>query len=151
MYLKANGGKQPSDDYEIPCLMGACYFMHKDWFRHIGGLWGNKFWGSEEPFLSLKTWLAGGEIRLAKTVRVGHQFREAAPYATDSRYTAYNKLRSIITLLPERHRNFLISKMPDAPAAMSLVGLDMPEIERERNRLRGIFKRSIADFVNSSG
>ena len=134
------------DDYEIPCLMGACYFMRKEWFLHIGGLCGNKFWGSEEPFLSLKSWLAGGEVRLAKTVRVGHKFRDTAPYSTDIRYPAYNKLRSMMVTLPERHRNRLISFMPEAAAAMPLIQRDLVEIEAEQQYYRSVAKRDIGWF-----
>lgn len=63
-----------------PALMGACYCSNKKWWNHIGGLNGLVLWGSDEPLISIKTWLAGGQILLMKDLYVGHVYRSKAPY-----------------------------------------------------------------------
>lgn len=45
-------------------IIGASYFIHKTWYDRIGGLDGLIGWGGDEQFLSLKTYLAGGECRV---------------------------------------------------------------------------------------
>lgn len=49
------------DYYEIPCVLGANYGISLNWFKTLKGFEGLKMWGSLEPFLSLKSWLAGGK------------------------------------------------------------------------------------------
>ena len=141
----------PGDDYEISCLMGACYFMHKEWFLYLKGLEGNKLWGSEEPFLSLKCWLAGGKVKLMKDVKIGHKFRNTAPYNTDTRYPLYNKLRAIKTLLPTELYQFLLNKMPDdfiKIQTLELIEQDKNEIINEQEYYKTIFKHDINWFCD---
>lgn len=101
----------PEDDYEISCVMGANYFMHKSHFFKIRGYADLRAWGSEEPCLSIKTWLSGGEVRLNKNVKIGHMFRNNAPYTTNIKEIIYNKIRLAQTLLPEDLARILISKL----------------------------------------
>ena len=61
---------------EIAAIMGACYFISREWFFKLDPLRHLRLWGGDEQELSLKAWLAGGEIRLLKNVRIGHKFRE---------------------------------------------------------------------------
>lgn len=94
----------PADDAELSCLMGACYVMPKQWFLHLDALRYLRSWGCDEQMLSLKCWLAGGDIRLMKPVEVGHVFLqgdERPPYKTPVGHIAYNKLFLRHTLLPE--------------------------------------------------
>jgi len=67
---------------EIPCALGAFYFTSKDYYNKIGG-WdtitnrrfqGHMYWGSLEPFISLKSWLYGGGVTLYPEIEVGHVF-----------------------------------------------------------------------------
>jgi glycosyltransferase involved in cell wall biosynthesis len=138
--------REEEGNYQIPCIMGACYFMHRDWFFYIRGLETNRMWGYEEPFLSIKTWLAGGEVRLMRDVRIGHQFRESASYSTEWSKVFYNKIRYIHLLLPDKLRDDLISKIPDGPAksqAIAEVQRDMPQILEEKAYYASIFKHDI--------
>jgi glycosyltransferase involved in cell wall biosynthesis len=88
------------DDFPIASLMGACYVMSKAWFDFIGGLRLLRGWGSDESLLALKTWLAGGECRAMKCVRIGHQFRQASSYVTPSWQMLWNKMAIAHTCLP---------------------------------------------------
>ena len=60
-------------EYEIPCILGANYGFSKKWFDHIKGLHGLKMWGTSEPFLSMKTWMAGGKCKIATDIGIGHK------------------------------------------------------------------------------
>lgn len=132
-------------EYEIPCLMGAIYAMRADWFFHIGGLRLLRGWGSDEPYLSLKTWLAGGSIRLLKSFVVGHQFRTNASYTTEAWMPLFNKLVSIITLMPDAECSRLISKLPAGPdllIAQRQVRLDAGQVLSDQAWNRRIFTRT---------
>lgn len=135
---------EEGDDYEVPCLMGGAYFVRRDWFFKIGGLEHNRMWGSEEPSLSIRTWLAGGSVRLAKDVRIGHMFRSRSPYATDMSYLYYNKLRAMKTMFPNDAYEYLKSKMPADGSTMSALrtlAMDPGSVEIERR-----YNLSIAKF-----
>lgn len=138
------------DDYELSCLMGACYFFNKKWFFHIGGLKANRQWGCEEPYLALKTYLAGGSIRMMKGVRIGHKFHHnSTPYRVELHWKNYNKARSIMTTCNAEEARFLISKLKSerewARTEMQL-RLDKAEIEVEHDYNQKIFCRDLSWF-----
>lgn len=138
--------EKTGDDYEISCLMGACYFFHKSWFMYIKGTASLKMWGSDEPLLSLKTLLAGGEIRLMKSVKIGHKFRPSSPYATSIKYIIYNKLRSMRMLLPPELYQKLSSKIPEdinKILAVEMMNSDVNEIDKEKEYYQSIFTKDI--------
>ncbi len=90
---------------EIPCLLGAFYFTTKSWYNHIGGFDGeHKRWGCLEPWISIKTWLAGGSIHVLSDLETGHVFNK---YGDGSSVNGrgdmawYNKLFVAYTQLPE--------------------------------------------------
>jgi glycosyltransferase involved in cell wall biosynthesis len=136
--------EQDGMEYEISCLMGACYFFHKSWFFHIGGTKSLKMWGSDEPLLSVKTYLAGGAIKLMKDVRIGHKFRNVASYSTPDAYIIYNKLRSMKMLFSEDIYEILKSKISNSgnkEEALRMIEADQEEVEIERNYYKKIFVR----------
>ena len=130
------------DDYEISCVMGACYFIHKEWYFHIKGLEQTMMWGSEEPILSMKTWLAGGEVRLMKSVRIGHKFRDVASYSTNASHIQYNKLAYSYMLLPKEMYNVLVDKFPTdehTMGALQLVEQNKKILDEEKEYYKSIF------------
>jgi len=84
--------KVQDGEYEIPCVLGANYGFSKDWFNYIMGFSGLQMWGSSEPFLSIKSWLAGGCCKITTDIEIGHGFRSNAPYTTNIWHLIYNKL-----------------------------------------------------------
>ena len=82
----------------------------KDWFFHIKGLGQTMMWGSEEPILSVKSWFAGGDVRLMKSVKLGHKFRDQSPYSTNFSHIHYNKIAYMYMLFPPELYEFLKSK-----------------------------------------
>ena len=74
--------KKSDSPYPISCLMGAFYFTSKAHYQHIHG-WdteitnkyvGHRNWGSLEPYISLKSYLAGGGCVLYPNILAGHIF-----------------------------------------------------------------------------
>jgi glycosyltransferase involved in cell wall biosynthesis len=134
------------DDYEISCVMGACYFIHKDWYFHIKGLEQTMMWGSEEPILSIKTWLAGGEVRLMKSVRLGHKFRNSSPYSTNVSHIHYNKLAYMYMLFPTDLYGKMVNKFNNdgnRQAALNLVEKNKVILDVEKEYYKTIFQYDI--------
>lgn len=98
---------------EVPCLMGACYVVPTKLFFKIGGLFGLRKWGSDEPFLSMKIWLSGGEILMAADVEIGHKYRgdAPAPYRTEVWEIYFSKLRSIMVLFNEPEVRYFMARL----------------------------------------
>jgi len=138
--------RKDENNYEISCVMGANYFMHKSHFFKIRGFSELRAWGSEEPCLSLKTWLSGGEVRLNKDVKIGHMFRDSAPYITNIKEILYNKIRMSKSFFDKEFSDKLISKIPDdinKKSALELVGREHKIIEEHKNYYKSIFVRDI--------
>lgn len=67
---------EPEDGQELAACMGACYFVSRDWFLTLSPTRFLCPWGCDEQALSIASWLAGGSVRLAKEVKIGHKFSE---------------------------------------------------------------------------
>lgn len=65
---------------ETPSILGATYAMSKRWWNEIRGLQNLYYWGSDEPWLSLKTFLLGGRCRMFKNWGIGHLYRQIPTY-----------------------------------------------------------------------
>ena len=141
--------KKNEDNYSISCLMGAIYFIQKKFFFKIRGLSDLKMWGSDEPCLSIKTLLSGGEIKQLKNVKAAHVFRGSAPYITNDKYLIYNKIRMAKTLLPEDIGNRIIEKIiknNNFNEAMTLINNETKIIEEYKNYYKSIFTKTIQDI-----
>ena len=141
--------EKPGDEYSVSCILGANYFFSKEWFMHIHGLKGLVSWGSSEPALSLKSYLAGGDCKITKKIEIGHVFRDNAPYETPVSSLIYNKAYLLKTIFPKELEDKLMAYVPkDANFnnAMKIINANMAEIESERAYYQSIFKCSIYDF-----
>lgn len=135
--------------YEIPCVLGANYFFSKKWFEYINGLKGLQMWGTSEPFLSLKTWFAGGKCKIRTDIKIGHRFRDHAPYTTGISHLVYNKIFLAKTILPTDLENKLIIHIPNDinfKRAMSDINKDSAIIDEHRTYYDRIFKFSVYDY-----
>lgn len=103
---------QGTGAYPIPCVLGANYGVSRDWFQYIRGLHGLRMWGGSEMFMSLKSWLAGGSCKINADVKIGHKFRDEAPYSTGVWNLIYNKIFICKTILPENLGEYLLNKIP---------------------------------------
>lgn len=151
-YMEPKWTRPFNDDEEIPCMLGAVYFLPTEFFFHVGGLRMLRGWGSDEMFLSLKWWLAGGEIRMLRTVRVGHQFRNAspAPYRTDLWKLDYNKLMTALVTMPKGAAQRIMELAPntrEVDYARNRIAEDAGHIQAERALLLAIQRESFDWFL----
>ena len=109
----------------VPCIIGAFYVTTKSFYQSING-WdtdgglskGHQHWGGLEPWISIKTWLAGGECRVIKSLEVGHVYGRLTHTGgvmsnrgvrADLRW--YNKLFMVHTLFMEDEKKGLLGMM----------------------------------------
>jgi len=86
--------------YEIPCILGACYGVKKSWYQYIDGFWGHRQWGTLEPYISLKSWLFGGNCKVAPYIETAHIFKRTGTHNITQENVMFNKLL-VATLLFE--------------------------------------------------
>jgi polypeptide N-acetylgalactosaminyltransferase len=68
----------------------------KKWWLTIGGMDSDlSIWGGENIEISLRTWLCGGEIRVARGSKIDHAFRTKFPYKVDG----YAYRRNIVRIV----------------------------------------------------
>ena len=66
----------------------------KDWWTTIGGMDdGLEIWGGENIEVSLRTWLCGGDIVVARGAVVFHAYRNAFPYHVNTTVVLRNLAR----------------------------------------------------------
>ncbi len=83
------------------CVLGAFYATSVNWWNHIEGLNGLVKYGLDEPLMSIKTWLAGGECLIFKDWGVGHLYRSKANYHVPIYKMNYNQIYLIHIFAPE--------------------------------------------------
>lgn len=138
-------------EYKIGCILGANYFFSRDWFLRIHGLKGLKSWGSSEPVMSLKSFMAGGDCRITKNIEIGHVFRDNAPYATPIADLVYNKIYILKTIFPKELEDKLMAYIPkdiNYNAAMRMIESNKDIILSEKAYYESIFKYSIYDYCS---
>lgn len=99
--IEAKWMKRNEGIYEIPCVLGAAYGVSTDWFKHLRGWEGHKYWGTAEPMLSLKSWLAGGSCKMASHIETGHIFGRKSVNNVPYSILLYNKMFIAKTILPK--------------------------------------------------
>jgi glycosyltransferase involved in cell wall biosynthesis len=150
------GEKPTTDESPIPAVMGASYFIHREWFFELDPLRHLRMWGGDEQELSLKAWLAGGEIRLLNTVRIGHLFREgkvSSSYVMPW-HVLYNKLFIAHTCLPPELAMRIHAKFQrelQFSMALSAIRNDWHLLETARSYNLKIFEQSFEWYLEAFG
>jgi glycosyltransferase involved in cell wall biosynthesis len=113
--------KKSDEPYEISCLMGAFYFMKREFYEKTYGwdtiegqrLIGHQGWGKLESYLSLKARVYGGKCIVYPNIRVGHVFakfnEDEPPRAIRDDLKWFNGLFMAHTMLEESFRDELIN------------------------------------------
>lgn len=96
-WLKAEWNVRPRGDGPttyVPCVLGGCYAVHREFMLSYGGYRGLHRYGGEEPLISIKSWLSGGSCQIINGVMIGHIYRggKPAPWKDTARYFHFNKL-----------------------------------------------------------
>jgi len=97
-----------SDDEYVPILSGGLLGMSKRWWNETGGYDQQMIgWGGENLDQSLRSWLCGGEIMMAKDSFVAHMWRKPEDPRTRAKYqvkagaAAKNRLRAAVAWFGE--------------------------------------------------
>lgn len=114
---------EKKDCYEIPCVLGANYFMRKRWYQYIRGFKGLEYYGGICVYLSLKSWAFGGKCKIIKDVEIGNIYRTTKPYEDIMDSLVWNKVFTAFVLLSQED------------AEKILHGLDKLYYDIIRNRL----------------
>lgn len=100
---------------EIPCVLGAMYFCSKKWFNYIGGLEGLHSYGADEQFLSLKTWMFGGKVKIIKDVHIANVYRPIKTYCDNLEDYFYNTVFIGFVLFDWKTANMQLERIMDSP------------------------------------
>jgi len=140
--------EEEEEEYDIPCVLGAFYGVNKDWYDYIKGFKHHKYWGTLEPYISLKSWFAGGGCKLVKDIEIGHIYTRPNNQATPD-ILIYNKLVVALLLFPRDKALIFINYLGDNPnvakAKSDLLSV-IDDITKTRNYLEKIFERDIHWF-----
>lgn len=93
--------EQDKEVVPVSCVLGAVYASSKVWWDKIKGLWGLVKYGLDEPLMSIKTWMAGGEVLLIKNWGVGHLYRSKSKYPVSPVQVDRNQLFLIHLFSPK--------------------------------------------------
>jgi len=77
-----------SDDDWVPTLSGGLLGISKEWWHETGGYDVHmRGWGGENIDQSMRTWLCGGEMKMAVGSEVAHMWRIASEPKTQKKYS----------------------------------------------------------------
>lgn len=97
----------------IVCVLGAGYACSKKYWQYLKGLDGLVYYGSDEPYISMKVWMEGGSCKLLNDIVIGHIYRANGriPYKTEMKFWLYNRLLIVELLFPEQLKKKLLAKV----------------------------------------
>jgi len=79
---------------ETPSIAGHCFMFTKQWWLESGKFDpGLRQWGCENIEFSLRTWLCGGTVEVARKSVVAHWFKDKFSYTVDADILLANKAR----------------------------------------------------------
>lgn len=148
--------KEKDEIYQLPCVLGAFYGINTYWYKMLRGFRGHRYWGTLEPFISLKSWFAGGDCMCAPDIEVAHIFKGGSnrpSHTTLAHDLLYNKLAISRILFSEdvadKFINFLKGRPQyttdslDMQMAEAIFEANRDKIYSEREKFRDIQTRDI--------
>ena len=106
------------DIEDVPCVIGGAYAFDANWHKYLNGMTGMIGNGVGETFLSIKSYLAGGDCKLIKNIKIGHDFEKigydfekiGCDFEKQDMY--YNKIFMSQTILPMEMTSALLTLLP---------------------------------------
>ena len=140
-----------SKNQEVSSILGACYFISREWYDHLLGFSLHRYWGTLDSMLAMKSWLAGGSCRVATGINVAHVFNRSS-FGRTSDWFMYNKIMNVKTLFPDKEEELLswIRYQDGYEAGLSIVN-SYPlnqEVQSVKGYLQSIFVRDYDWYVN---
>lgn len=134
--------KRSSESYKIPCILGACYGIKKEFYNHVDGWFGHRQWGTLEPYISLKVNRFGGQTRIAPYIETGHIFKlkDSNFHGVEMTNIIYNKLLVLELLFEGEEKDDLFNHIPDTilkKKALALIEkMDLSDKIKEYQKLK---------------
>jgi glycosyltransferase involved in cell wall biosynthesis len=126
----------------VPCVLGAFYAFTKNHWKNIGGLDGLSGYGFDEPYMSLKTWLFGGECYVIKDFYVGHLYRQKSTAGSLSVDFYANQLFMVDAFEEDFER-----RMQDLKNIKEIAGVEMYLRAKNRYRNRHAKVTPVIDYI----
>ena len=95
----------------VSCVLGAAYLISKEWWEYIRGFDGLYIYGLEEPYMSVKTWLLGGQCFVVKDWGVGHIYRNQNPAPVTVNDIEANRIFLINVFLEPDERDMYLMQL----------------------------------------
>lgn len=106
----------------VPCMSGGLFAISKRWWHESGEYdYGMNMWGAENIEQSIRVWLCGGEIYVARDSRVAHLFRRKFPYAVNNTEIYINKVRTVEAWFDE-YKEYYYAADPGAKRFIPFMG-----------------------------
>lgn len=106
----------PKDDrtglIEVPVILGAITGLKRAWYLHIDGCAGHKIWGTLDPYLSLKSWMFGGNCLCDKDIYTAHIFKTKSIHNIPQSAIYHNKIWVASVLFDDPIKSWLLSYLP---------------------------------------
>eukprot|EP00795_Rhopilema_esculentum_P014779 gene14779-5885_t len=125
--------KTSIDPIRSPTMAGGLFAIERKYFFYSGAYDRQlTYWGGENVEMSFRLWMCGGGIEIIPCSRVGHVFREQAPYKSPDGSTDHNSIRVAEVWLDE-YKDIFYSFRPNLKASM---GGDVTDRLKLRKRLK---------------
>jgi len=142
--------KEMPEGDEIDCAYGGSYALKRSWWNKIHGLDLIQGRGGCNQFLSLKTWMAGGSVRVIKDVTIGNIYRVDCSYAVTVASILYNRIM-IMSVLYGTHKGLdtlqSYKRYREYEILKSMFARNLGILTRENKYMRKIKKGSINNHL----
>lgn len=112
------------DDFNdlVPCMSGGLFGITRKWWHESGEYdYEMRMWGAENIEQSIRVWLCGGEIYVARDSMVAHVFRGSFPYEINNTEIYMNKVRTVEAWFDE-YKDQYYAADPAARRFIPLIG-----------------------------
>jgi glycosyltransferase involved in cell wall biosynthesis len=119
----------------VPCMSGGLFAISRKWWHESGEYdYQMMMWGAENIEQSIRIWLCGGEIYVARDSRVAHVFRPSFPYKINNTEIYINKVRTVETWFDE-YKTYYYEADPVARQFRDKMG-DLSERQQLKQKLQ---------------
>jgi len=130
----------------VPCMSGGLFGISRQWWHESGEYdYQMMMWGAENIEQSIRVWLCGGEIYVARDSRVAHVFRSAFPYKVNNTEIYINKVRTVETWFDE-YKTYYYEADPVARQFIPVMGDISERLELKKKLKCKPFKTYIEKF-----
>ncbi len=154
-WLKAEWNVRPRGEgatIYVPCVLGGCYAVRRDFMLNYDGYRGLHRYGGEEPLISIKAWLSGGSCQVINDVVIGHIYRggKPAPWKDTIRYFHFNKLATARIVMEDagfQHAGDMLAAVPNAQLVRDVYKSRQTFVDTARKGFLRVQQRPLEYFL----